>query len=143
MSGALAFVAATQGTPFDHLALGTNTVLGWLPTLGHNTDSQLKHTLSLSVKEAYLLFLELQPKGPASALAHSGDRGQWTPSARSPFASLHISGIFQKGTCILIWYPDFCHCCPRDTSRSPGSVRQWDLLLVIPQDCIFTYFKSW
>ena len=73
-SGALVFVAATQGTPFDCLALmasracihgsqetvtNEETVLGWLPHPVHSTDSRLKHTPSLYVKKAYLIVLGL------------------------------------------------------------------------------------
>ena len=64
--------------PFDHLALEAKgglsswfhvavkikeTAFGWLLPLRHYTDSRLKHTLSLPVKRAHLLVLELQPKG--------------------------------------------------------------------------------
>lgn len=79
------FAAAAQGMPLDHLALmarrvcipgshGTLTigdrVLGRLPPPGHFTDSRLKYTPSLSVKEAYFLGLELRPEEQVSALAH-------------------------------------------------------------------------
>lgn len=90
MSGVLAFVAAaTQGTPLDLLALesGVFVFLGgtastwncnkqrdssWkTTTLGHRTDSRLKHTPSLSVKETYLLIAEHWPERQASGLAHN------------------------------------------------------------------------
>lgn len=46
-------------------------VLGRLPPPGCYTGyCLLKHTYSLSRKEAYLLVLELQPEGQASGLAH-------------------------------------------------------------------------
>lgn len=68
MFGAPFFVAATHGTPFDHLALVASwtsippshgllkigaTVLGC--TVPIPSDSTLKHTLSLSVKKAHFL----------------------------------------------------------------------------------------
>ena len=74
MSVALVFVAASQETLLDHLALVTtgagvseshNTVttgeivLGQLPPPGHCTGSRLRHISSLSMKEAYLLVQEL------------------------------------------------------------------------------------
>ena len=75
MSDDLVFVAATQGMPFDHLALvargayvfgshGAVTVgeiVGRLPPQGNCTDSRFKHNSCLFVKEVYLLVLELQP----------------------------------------------------------------------------------
>lgn len=79
------FVAAAQGIPLDLLALVARgacvpwshrnitieeTVLGRLPSPGLCTDSRLKHTPGLSMKEAYLLILELWPQGQASDLAH-------------------------------------------------------------------------
>ena len=75
LSGALAFAAATLGDNFDHLVLvarGTwnlryhkTVIIGEivprrLPLPGHCTDSRLEHTC-LSVKEPYLLHLELRP----------------------------------------------------------------------------------
>lgn len=75
MSGALVFTATAQGMPFDHLALVARrtciprshrivtireTVIGRIPSSGHRTESRLKYTPSLSVKEAYLLVLEAQ-----------------------------------------------------------------------------------
>lgn len=75
-SGALVLVAASQGIPLDHLPLivrraylpgshGTatsgGTVLDRVPHPGYCTDSIVKHTSSLSVKEAYVFVLELWP----------------------------------------------------------------------------------
>lgn len=69
-------MAATEGTPLDHLDLkargacdlGTHeivtirgTILGRLPLPGHCTDSRLKHVPSVSEKEAYVI-QELWPK---------------------------------------------------------------------------------
>lgn len=68
--GAPAFVATTKGTTLNFLALeareacipgshGTGTIRetvpGRLPLPGCCTDSKLKHTPSISEKEAYLL----------------------------------------------------------------------------------------
>lgn len=73
MSGTLVFAAATQRIPLDCLALvareacvpGSHetvtiveTVLSRLPHPGHRTDTRLKHSPRLSVKEAYLLVPE-------------------------------------------------------------------------------------
>lgn len=81
----LVSAATTQGTPLDCLTLVARetyvfeshetltieeTVLGILPLAGHCTDSRLKHTPSVSVKEAYLLVLELWPEGHTLGLAH-------------------------------------------------------------------------
>lgn len=66
-------MVAAQETPLDHMALvasgagiqgshGTiknvETVLGQLTLSGHSTDSRLKHTPILFVKETNLLVLE-------------------------------------------------------------------------------------
>lgn len=72
----LVFTVATEGIPLDGLALGVGVgacipesqetvtikkaVLSRLSP-GHRIDKILKHTPSLSVKEAYLLVLELRP----------------------------------------------------------------------------------
>lgn len=106
------FVAAAQGIPLDLLALvargacvpGSHRtvtigerVLGRVPSPGHRADLRLKHTPVLSLKEAYLLVLELWPKGqgrlqvwhtsgPTEVL--SGDVGWDTPSLCSPSALL-------------------------------------------------------
>lgn len=84
-SGALVFAADAQGISLDCLTLvgaGDDVprshrivtiregVLGRLPSPGHCTDSGLKHSPSLSVKEAYLLVLELWPQGQASGMKH-------------------------------------------------------------------------
>lgn len=73
-SGALVFMAAAQGTPIDPLALVLRdtcipethrtrtigeTILDRLQPPGHCTDSRMKHNSNPSVKEAYLLLLEL------------------------------------------------------------------------------------
>lgn len=58
------------------------TVLGRLSLPGHCKDRRLKHTISLSKKEAYLLVQDLWPEGQDSDLALmepmeglSGNRG--------------------------------------------------------------------
>ena len=78
-------VQFTKGTALDCLALLTKragipelhgtvtirkTVLSRPPTPGHCTDSRLKHNLSLPVKKAYLLSLELHPEVEASGFPH-------------------------------------------------------------------------
>lgn len=82
-SGALAFMAATQGTPLDCLAPETRgrallgpigdcnnqTVIGRLPPSGHETDSRLKHMLFFCERSLFA-WLELQPEAQASGLAH-------------------------------------------------------------------------
>ena len=78
----------------------------------------------------------------ASARSADGSRGRQTPSCVLP-VPLQLSGIFQKGTCMLSRYPNVCDCGPGNTSRSPGSGGQWDLTPVVPQACEFTHFKSW
>ena len=85
MSGAPVFAATAQGMPLHRLALGASgtcipgsqgtvtigeTVLARLPPPGHCTDHRLKLLPSLSVKEAYLLILGLQPEGQALGLPH-------------------------------------------------------------------------
>ena len=45
-------------------------VLSHLPPAGSSTGGLLKYRLGLSVKEAYLLILELSPEGQASGLVH-------------------------------------------------------------------------
>ena len=71
-SGTLVFVAAAQGISLDCLVARDvpgsprtvtirDTVLGRLPLPGHCTDSGLKHSPSLSVKESCLPVLELWP----------------------------------------------------------------------------------
>ena len=98
--GAPVSVAATQGLPFDYLALEARgacnpgshrtvtireTVLSTLPPPGHSTESRLKHSFSLSVKEAYPLVQELQPEGQPPGLAHTdgptpGALKEWRPA---------------------------------------------------------------
>lgn len=71
--------------PFDHLSSVASRIYihGFHGTLTKRKESswlvtknraqhrhQVKHTLSLSVKEAYLLVLELEPKGQTSDLTH-------------------------------------------------------------------------
>ena len=77
-------MSAAQRAPLDHSVLGASegcihescgiatnreSVLVQLPPSGQGTPSRVKCTLSLSVKEAYLLVLELRPQGQAG-LAH-------------------------------------------------------------------------
>ena len=50
--------------------LQRGAVLSHLPPVGSSTGHLLKHSLSLFMKEAYLLILELWPEGQASGLAH-------------------------------------------------------------------------
>lgn len=83
ISGALFFAVTAQGLPLDCLTLearaltrscGTiiirETVLGRRLPPGQCTDSTLKHTHSISMKEVYLLLLEQQAERQASGLAH-------------------------------------------------------------------------
>lgn len=64
--------------PFDHLALEAKgglsswfhgavkikeTAFGWLLPLRHYTDSRLKHTPSVSMKEVHLLFRSFGLRG--------------------------------------------------------------------------------
>lgn len=96
------FQDCCPGRPLDHLALLTSaacitgsygtvqieTFVAQLPTPGYSTDSKLKHTPSLPVKEAYLLVLELPLEGQASGLTHlyvptevlSEDGAWWVPT---------------------------------------------------------------
>lgn len=84
MPSVLVFAAAAQKTSLDLMALeargacipgsyGTviirQTFLSWLPRPRVLTDKRLKHTLSLSLKEAYVLVPELWPDGQASGVA--------------------------------------------------------------------------
>lgn len=107
------FVGANQGMPLDHLALvekGTcipgshrtvtveKTVPGRLPVSEHCKDR--RHTQSFRGK-AYLLVLELWPKGQAPGLAHIwrptelllGNIGQEMPSLRSPVLQCYSSPV--------------------------------------------------
>ena len=69
-----------------------------LPPPGRCIKTRLKHILGLSLKEAYLLTLELLNTGQASSLAHiqgtadvfSGDVDQCMPSVHS--LSLQLIG---------------------------------------------------
>lgn len=63
-SGSLVFVTAVQGSPLDCLALKART-----PDC--QPQGRLKHTSSLSEKEAYLLVRALRPKGQAPLLFSS------------------------------------------------------------------------
>lgn len=84
-SGAPVFADASQGICLDYFTLEArracihgshgmltfgDRVLGRLSPSGYCTDSRLKYTLSLSVKVAYLLLLDLWPEGKASDLAN-------------------------------------------------------------------------
>lgn len=53
-----------------HATSNGERALGQLLSLGHCTDHRWIHTFYLSVKEAYLLALELQPEEQASVLVH-------------------------------------------------------------------------
>lgn len=137
------FVSAAQSIRLDYLTLvasstyifeshGTvtneETVLGWLPQgIAH---SRLKQTPSLSVKEAYLIVLELQQEGQTSSLDTS--RGLLRP----------VDTIFALFLCVtpghwrlpercltLIWCPDLCNDCLGDTSGLASSGGQWNRLL--------------
>ena len=101
-------------------------------------------THSVSLWDACLLVWERRPKGRFcfGTLWGREQRSIGTILC-SPSVSLQLSGIFQKGSCMLIWYPNFCDCGPGNTSRLPGSGGQWDLMPVVPQACEFTHFKSW
>lgn len=46
-------------------------VLGRLLPPGHCKDKRLKHIPNISIRQVYLLVLELQSKGKASGLAHT------------------------------------------------------------------------
>ena len=131
-SDASAFAAAAQGTPLHPLPLvarwdcfpgshGVTTiwesVLGRLPPPGHCTESRRKphpHP-HLSVEEAYLPVLGLQPERQPSGLAHiwrpvellSGNTGRGTPSLRSPSALLQLASIYQRAAYTLVWSPEF------------------------------------
>lgn len=72
----MGFAATAQETPLDDQALEVTgafqshcyraiiiKVFGRLPLQGHCTHSRLKHTASLSVKEAYLLVFEFLHEG--------------------------------------------------------------------------------
>ena len=78
-------MTGTQGTFLDHLVLEAReicvpgshatviireTTPGRLPHLGSCTDSRLKYTPSLSMKDPLLLVLELQPLRQVSGLAY-------------------------------------------------------------------------
>ena len=105
-------MTATQGTPLEHLAL----VVKWLALLalrdcnnpcsscqatppGHCTKSRLKHIPSLSVKEAYLLVMELTPRARLQCTVR-GLEG-WNVGQRvvcqSPSALLQLT---QKGVLV-------------------------------------------
>ena len=87
----------------------------------------MKHVLSLPVKEAYLLVLELWPEGQDSGLhiprglqrMLSGNLGQGMPSLYFPSVLVWLASISQKEAYIPIWGPNLCHCSPEDTSRLP------------------------
>lgn len=84
ISGTLIFVAATQRMPLDHLALVPGGLMFLDPTRllqsdsfwqtatppGHCMDKRIRHTPSLSAKEAYFLALELQSEEQTSGVAY-------------------------------------------------------------------------
>ena len=100
-------------------------VLSRLPPPGHCTDKGLKHTPSLPMKKAHLLYLEFQPEGQTSgyhtfrsyesALRECRPRA---PSLCSPLTLLQFTVTFQNGAYRLIWSPNFHICHTRDTYRS-------------------------
>lgn len=87
------------------------TVLSRLLLPGHHTDSRLKHTPGLPVKEAYLVVLELQPERQALDLPHH------LCALPQPCYKLLIQ--LRKKVYALLWSTDSCNCHPGVTSRSP------------------------
>ena len=119
----------SPGVPGSHRTVTIKeTVLGRLPPSGHCTDSRLEHNLSLSVKEAICLSWSLNLRGrfqvwhtSRGVWRCSQGRYAWEPSLCSPFASLLLTGISQTGVYTLISNPEYCDCCPWDTSRLSDS----------------------
>lgn len=126
-----------------HLLLQSKkTVLGRLPHPGHCTDSSLKHSPILSVKQTYLTCPGASAWGQGFRLAmhlevtemFPGNVGWGTASLCFPSASLQLSGTSQEEAYILIWNPDACECCPGNTWSqgllwSPDHRGQQDLQL--------------
>ena len=86
MSGTLVFEAATQRTPSGSPGSGgQGSLQSWVPGDCNNlrdsswqitnpadcTDSSLKHTPSLSMKDIYLLIQELQSEGQDSGFPYN------------------------------------------------------------------------
>ena len=60
----------------------------------------------------------------------------------TPLASLQVNNTSQKEVYIFIWSPDFCNCCPGDTSRFPG-LEISRVYNCRPRGlCVFVYLKS-
>lgn len=76
------------------------TVLSRLSPPGHQTDSSLKHTSSLSVRKAYLYVLKLQPEGETSGLhrptGYTGALRKHRPGNAILMLSPHLA--------IVCWY---------------------------------------
>ena len=103
------------------------TGLGRLPAPEHCTDSRLKHTSNLSVKEAYLLVLEFRLRGKLQVWnasrgqeVLSENTGQGMPSFHSLSALPQLAGTSQKRASALVWTPTFYNCPTEGFSRSPN-----------------------
>lgn len=117
---------SAQRMPLDRLALVAREVVGWLAFLGpiglQQPDSRrattpraghrhrLKHTPSFPVKKAYLLVLKPPPEDqtqvchtPRDYTGAVWDSRVRTPSPCSPWASLRLAGISQRGAQRLVW----------------------------------------
>ena len=71
------------------------------------------------------------------------DHGLWTPSWHGPSALLQLPAVPQKGAYTLVWSPNFCSCCPGDTSRSFGLEASRVYHYGPTGLYIFAYFKTY
>lgn len=157
------YTQTTQGTPLYHLALVAKsagvpelhgpvtirkTVLVWPSPPGHSTNSRLKHNpYSRSKKPVYLAWsfslgtgfrfpIYLQAKEVLQ-----GNISRDIPSLHTPLAFLQLDKTYQKEAYKLIWNPNFCSCCPGDTSRScvqDSKDYNWSQIAL----CLFACFKG-
>lgn len=127
------------------------TVISWLPLRlphgrHHTDDTQTcPPTLSLLRMRPICLSSSFGLEGSSwpwpssrSLVRWPRDGGQWMPFLCCPSALIQVTGICQKGICILIWYPSFLAA----AQGTPWIIWPWwpdGFRLAVPQYCIYLH----
>lgn len=143
--GDMVLAAAIQGKTCDHLVRGAcipgshrtvtiiETVLGRLPFPRHCTNSRLKYTPTVFVKEDICLSRNFSP-GDRQWVWHppTGWPGALKDAARDtifalPSVWLQFASNSQEGAYKCTWRPNFCDCCqgPPPDSLALGASRAY------------------
>lgn len=152
IAGDLVLAVADQGIPLDHLALvakgacvpgshGTVTIgeMGCdrLLPLGHHTDSWLKHTPSLSVKEPTCLSWSFRLRGRLQAWTQVCSGNILWATIFPPSLCLTTHGNLPERSLNTHLEPQFLRMPPGGHLQIVWLMWPVGFMLMVPQDCIY------